>query len=105
MSLERHCSQLVAENSPSPGSAGSAVEAVEAELAEREQELSAADAVYAQLAEEIKREAKMERELVAIEKLMEEREKKRQRRDEGLPEEDDAGGTPGKDETSQNELF
>ena len=34
----------------------------------------------------LKREAKMDRELVAIEKLMEERKQKRQKRDEGLPE-------------------
>ena len=34
--------------------------------------------------EALKREAKMDRELVQIEKLMEERSRKRQRRDEGV---------------------
>ncbi|KAL3922619.1 MAG: hypothetical protein SGPRY_004495 [Prymnesium sp.] len=51
-------------------------------------------------AEEAKREAKMSRELVQIEKLMEERAQKRRRRDEGLPEEIGGGA-----EVSQNELF
>ncbi|KAL1527746.1 hypothetical protein AB1Y20_009131 [Prymnesium parvum] len=53
-------------------------------------------------AEEAKREAKMSRELVQIEKLMEERANKRRRRDAGLPDEEPGGG---REEVSQNEMF
>ena len=45
--------------------------------------------------EELKREAKLSRELVQMEKFMEERKKKRQRRDE----------EDGPEEISQNEMF
>lgn len=55
-------------------------------------------------AEEAKREAKMSRELVQIEKLMEERARKRRRRDEGHSDEE-GGGQGGREQISQNEMF
>ena len=53
-------------------------------------------------AEELKREAKLSRELVEVEKLMEERARKRDRRDAGM---DDGGGGRDADVVSQNEMF